>query len=396
MAQARPRRRGNGEGTAYFNEKLGLWTVQVSDSQAGKRRTAYAKTKDEALALKAKMVSDVAARRPATPARLTVGQLLTEWLEAEAIGTRRASGYERKVSAVRCHLRPALDKKRVATFGTRDVNDYIRERQATGCAPSSIRLHVHCLRRAFALAEEYGYAPRGSNPVVGAKLPPLPEREPRAMTLEEAQAFLAATRGDRWEALYVVALTTGLRISELCGLRWEDVDLEARTVTVRKKLLYVSRTLVDDEGPKRDKTPPTLPLTPRAVEVLKVHKRRQAEERLAYPDTWARPDLVFTTPEGKPQRGNIIGSHFTPKILAAAGLGHFTPHHLRSSAITLAGEHGEDLAVLQRLARHSSVATTMKYRAVRSREVERAVSRLGDLLTPTEDDPETPTGSALQ
>src|SRR5262249_44393703 len=144
---------------------------------------------------------------------------------------------------------------KVARFGPKDVDAFIRAKVAEGCAPSSIRLLVHCLRRAFSLAERYGYIPRGSNPAVRAALPPLPEREPRALPIEEARRLSESERGDRLEALHALALTSGLRISELCGLRWADVDLERGTITIRRKLLYIGKQLVDAEPPKRDDAP---------------------------------------------------------------------------------------------------------------------------------------------
>jgi integrase len=380
------KKRANGEGTLYLNRRLGRWVGQVVDRQ-GNRRTVYGKSQDEAREKKAKLLNDVKDNRPTPPARLTVGQLLTEWLDAERIGAKKVSGYARLESCTRCHLKPALGTKKVIAFDTRAVNTFTRVKQDEGCAASSIRLMLHCLRKAFDLAMTYGYIPNGANPVRGAKLPPLPRRQPRAMTQDEAKRFLTAARGDRLEALYALALTSGLRISELCGLRWSDLSLDASQVTIHKKLLYVNRALVDDEAPKRDETPPTLPLHPLAVAALAAHKKLQAAERLAYPGEWGRPDLVFVATGGKPLRASNVTSQDMPKVLRKAGLGHFTPHNLRASACTIAAERGADITVAQRLLRHKDAATTMRYyRAVRPHEVEQAVTLIGDALVPDNED----------
>jgi integrase len=388
------KKRANGEGTLYFNRRLGLYVGQVVDRQ-GNRRTVYGKTQAAALEKKSKLLNDVRDNRPTPPARLTLGSLFDEWLQAERIGSKKVSSYARLESCVCCHLKPALSSKRVAQFDTKAVNTFTRAKQEEGCAASSIRLMLHCLRKAFALAETYKYIPKGANPVAGAELPPLPQRVPHALTQAEARRFLDAACGDRLEALYVLALTSGLRISELCGLRWSDLDLDGSKVTIRKKLLYVGRQLVDDEGPKRDETPPTLPLHPLAVGALRAHKKVQAAERLAYPGEWARPDLVFTTREGKPLRGSNVGGQEMPKVLKRAGLGHFTPHSLRASACTIAAERGADITVAQRLLRHKDAGTTMKYyRAVRPHEVANAVALIGDALAPISEDAEA--AGALQ
>jgi integrase len=90
---------------------------------------------------------------------------------------------------------------------------------------------------------------------------------------------------DRLEALYVLAVTTGMRQGELLGLKWEDVDLE-------REVLQVRRTLVKNGGklglgePKTKKSRRTVHLTGRAVGALKQHRKAQAEERLALPGLW--------------------------------------------------------------------------------------------------------------
>jgi integrase len=378
-------KRGNLEGSIYKRADgrwVGVLHLGYADGKR-QRKSYYGETRRDVQQRLTAALRDQQQGIAPVSARLTVGVLLDEWLQAERISGKRVSGYARLESCVRSHLKPALATAKVVSFGPKAVDGFIRAKVAEGCAPSSIRLMVHCLRRAFGLAERYGYIPRGSNPAVRAALPPLPEREPRALTVEEAQRLLEAARGDRLEALYVLALTSGLRISELCGLRWADIDLEQGTITIRRKLLYIGKQLVDDEPPKRDDAPPTLPLHSLAATAIGSHRARQAAERLAYPDEWARPDLVFTTREGKPKRAGNVASQDMPRLLKKAGLKGFTPHSLRASAATIAAERGEDIAVVQRLLRHKDAATTMRYyRAVRPSEVASAVARLGDALRP--------------
>lgn len=91
-------------------------------------------------------------------------------------------------------------------------------------------------------------------------------------------------------------------------------------MTIRKKLLYVNRQFVDDEPPKRDAAPPTLPLHPLAAAALRAHKKRQAEERLACPDGWARWELVSTTRDGKPKRAANIASKDMPALLTTTAV----------------------------------------------------------------------------
>ena len=90
------------------------------------------------------------------------------------------------------------------------------------------------LHKALKRAVLWGLVPRNVTKAVQAPRPI--KKEMRALSPEEARKFLEAVRGDRLEALYLLAITTGLREGELLGLRWRDVDLERRALSVRQQL----------------------------------------------------------------------------------------------------------------------------------------------------------------
>ena len=128
--------------------------------------------------------------------------------------------------------------------------------------------------------------------------------------------MLSAASGDRWEALYVVVLHTGLRRGEALGLLWEDVHLEEATLSVRRSL-DVDGTL---KTPKNPASRRTLKLAPRALAALKAHKVRQNEERLKAGDVWEDHNLVFPNTIGKPMNaGNFYRRELQP-LLERAGL----------------------------------------------------------------------------
>src|SRR5919202_916436 len=158
------KRRGHGEGSIY-QDSAGRWRAVVDFGwKQGKRDRKYlsGKTRREVQERLKVVLRDQQQGVAPTPGRLTVGALLGEWLQAEQVSSKRVSWYARLESCTRVHLQPALATAKVASFGPRDVDAFIRAKVAAGCAPSSIRLMVHCLRRAFALAERYRYIPRGS------------------------------------------------------------------------------------------------------------------------------------------------------------------------------------------------------------------------------------------
>ena len=128
------------------------------------------------------------------------------------------------------------------------------------------------------------------------KLPPVvhPLNHAQVKTLFEA------ARGEKLEALYVVAVTTGLRQGQLLGLKWEDVDLEIETLSVHRSLSYTTKTPVF-HNPKNGKSR-NLKLTITAVDALRRHKAAQNEEQLQLGSLWEDYDLVFPGYAGQPMR----------------------------------------------------------------------------------------------
>ncbi len=112
------------------------------------------------------------------------------------------------------------------------------------------------------------------------KAPTPTPKEMRPLSADEARRLLEAARGDRLEALYVLAVHTGMRRGELLGLKWEDVDLDGRTVRIRRTLTRTDNGYVALGEPKTKKSRRTVRLTQRAVEALRSHRKRQLEEKL--------------------------------------------------------------------------------------------------------------------
>ena len=169
--------------------------------------------------------------------------------------------------------------------------------------------------------------------------------------------MLEAASGNRFEALYVVAIHTGLRRGELLGLRWTDVDLDAGTLQVRRSL-DVDGTF---KTPKNRAARRTLKLTPRALDALKAHKVRQNAERLHTGSRWQDHGLVFPNAVGKPMNaGNLYRREFQP-LLRRAGLANegSTIHSLRHTFATTLAEKGVHPSTAQKMLGHSDIRMTL-------------------------------------
>lgn len=185
------------------------------------------------------------------------------------------------------------------------------------------------------------------------------EEEARALSPTQVRALLEAARGTRNEALYIVAVHTGLRQGELLGLRWTDVDLDTGKLSVRRSL-KVTEDGLDFGSPKNKASRRSVPLNKSAVAALRAHRTRQNAERLAAPD-WRDSGLVFPNRVGGPMDHNNLYYREYKPLLKSAGLEGegFTFHALRHTFATALFARGEYPKVVQSLLGHSSITQTM-------------------------------------
>jgi len=182
-------------------------------------------------------------------------------------------------------------------------------------------------------------------------------KESKALDPYQVKELLEASFESRFEALYVVAIHTGLRRGELLGLKWADVDLEAGTLAVRRSL-DVDGTF---KSPKNRAAKRTLRLTARALDALKAHKALQNAERLRAGARWQDHGLVFPNTVGKPMNaGNLYRREFQP-LLERAGLTDegFTIHSLRHTFATTLADKGVHPSTAQKMLGHSDIRMTL-------------------------------------
>jgi integrase len=236
------------------------------------------------------------------------------------------------------------------------VRALYRERLDAGFAPRSV-LHIHrTLSKALKQAHDDGLVPRNA---AGTVRPPRPHREEiRPLNREQVRVLFEAAREDRLEALYVTAVTAGLRRGELQGLKWEDVDLSGVTGT-----LQVRRTLSEPRGgcifeaPKSGKGR-SVRLTRKATAALREHRKRQLEERMQKAGLWREHGLVFPSGIGTPLLGGNLNRAFKA-TLQCAGLPSIRFHDLRHTCATLLLRQGVNPKYVQELLGHADISITL-------------------------------------
>src|SRR5258708_2148458 len=348
--------RGHGEGTIYERAKGG-WCAQIS-LEGGKRKSFYGRTRQEVARKLAEATRDRDKGLPIPGERQTVEQYLTDWLKIKTHQIE-PSTLERYQSHVRLHIVPSIGKRPLARLTPQHVQAMEAQLLATaGLAPRTVQ-HIHStLKQALEHAARLSLVQRNVCALVDPPKAGRPER--KFLTVEQAEAFLAAlaSRGDRLEGLFVLALNTALRQGELLALTWADVDLDGKWLHVRTSLQRYS-------GHKRIKAPKTdagrrsIPLTQQALAALRAQRVRQVAERLKAGDQWEEHNLVFPNPWGKPANHRpVTDDHFKP-ALRRAGLPDIRFHDMRHTCASFLAHQGVNLKVVSQILGHSSISITM-------------------------------------
>ena len=200
-----------------------------------------------------------------------------------------------------------------------------------------------------------GLLPRNAADVKAPR--PAPE-EMRPLSEEEANRLLEMACGERFEALYVLAIGTGLRRGELLGLRWDDVDLERSTLRVGRALVREGgRHTIGETKTRRGRR--QINLTPRMVNALKTHRKNQLEEKMKLAGLYKDHGLIFATGVGTPVNPeNLVKRSFKP-LLKKSGLPEIRFHDLRHTCATIYLGRSIHPKFVQELLGHATIAMTL-------------------------------------
>lgn len=352
------KRRGRGEG-AITRLPDGRWQARLDlgwQGGARRRKAVYGKTKREVQDQLVKLRRDVQLGLPIVGERQTTADFLEDWLENVARHTLRPSTYDGYATLIRKHIVPDIGRVALARLTPQRLSAMYGVLLDKGLAARTVQYAHAVIHRALEQAARWNLVGRNAADAVDA---PRPQRkEMTALTADQARHLLDAAKDDRLYALYVLALTTGMRSGELAGLRWGDVDWANATVHVRRSLGRTSAGLAFGEAKtakgRRAVTLPTL-----AVNALRQHRAAQLEERLQAGPLWEDGDLVFSNQAGKPlERQNVAKRSFKP-LLRRAGLPDMRFHDLRHAAATLLLALGEHPKVVQERLGHATIGVTM-------------------------------------
>jgi len=362
MPKRKPGRRANREGNIYYRKTTRTYEAKASlgrNPLTGKvdRRTVTAKTRAEVLD---KMQELQASRRYGTLADArgwTFGAYLQRWLEHKEQTGIRATTLQSYHYALK-RLAPLYEWP-LDEVGPFEVDMLFGDLLKQGLSPTYVAAIRTRLISAIEQATHWDLLARNWAKRTTAIKPT--QRKPRAWTPEEVLRFVEACRGHRLEALYYLALITGMRRGELLGLHWSDIDTandgSHATIHIRRNIVEPGNELLVHE-PKTENSVRRVIILDDGVDRLQRHRQRQLTE-MALGGAWHNPNIMFASEVGSYIRpGNIYRSF--KQLIKDAEVPDYGLHGMRSTHASLEYRRGVDERVISDRLGHSDVAFTRR------------------------------------
>jgi integrase len=314
--------------------------------------------------------------------KITFGEWVAKWLELFVKPKVRQSTFAKYQINFRTHILPELGGIELQKLTTEHVQAFYNKKAEN--YSSSVIAILHLVITG-ALKQAVKQRLILHNPAEHTVRPPVKHKEIKPLSVGEVREYLAEAKKDRLYAAFLLALYTGLRKGELLALRWEDVDLNAKILTVKRSMGRVEicpgKTELIFSEPKTAAAKREIPLLPEVVQELKKHKVRQNEEKLFFGQAYEDTGLVFASETGKPiDPRTFLKKH--KAILERAGLRQeVTVHTLRHTFGTLLAQVGENPKNLQMLLGHADIRTTLgTYCHSTLEDKRRAVEKLREMV----------------
>ncbi len=354
--------RGHGEGTIYLRQD-GRWAASIT-LESGKRKTFYGKSRKAVQEKLKGALHDQQQGTLVTTPQQTTKQFLEDWLENTHKQNIRPRSHERYEQIIRLHIVPSLGKVQLQKLAPQQLKKLYADKLKEGLSTVTVAAIHNLLHRALDDAVKWDILARN---VCDRISPPRKiNREITPLTAEQTHTLLAEIHGHPHEALFVLALNTGMRRGELLGLKWRDINFIDGILQVRRILNRVPTKMIKEVGqryvesePKTKKSRRPILLTALALDALLQHRIKQQEAKEKAGAAWEDHDYVFCTPLGKhlhPGNDALVG---LKKILVKANLPDIRFHDLRHSAATLLLSMEVHPKVAQEILGHSLISITM-------------------------------------
>lgn len=367
--------RRKADGTIVYDVK-----ADYTDPLTGQRRqkTHTCSNKREARKWLAQFQAD-AARGLAVPRDTrTLGVWLDEWLAIHEPHVKPTTIREYR-NTVHNHITPFIGHVPLQDVTPARIQRHYSDLLANGRSKRTVHeVHVR-LDQALDQARRLRLIP--TNPTADVEAPTYTPPRRQIWTDDERATFLRSIVGTTHEPIWRLALHTGLRHGEMCGLRWVDVDMERGVIHVQQSITYRSNERFV-QTPKSGRSRLVL-VDHDIVDMLTAHKARQNQLRLRHGLLWQDHGLVFCTRYGTPIYANDLRKYFNDAC-KRAGVPHITIHDLRHAHASMLVEAGIEMPLVSERLGHADVSVTQNiYAHVQPRRHKEIADLVGDMLRTT-------------
>jgi len=356
------KKRGTGEGSIYLR-KDGRWEAAayfLTTAGTRKRRRFYGKTRREVHEKLIEAQAQAAKGALVPISSMRVDDYLDNWLEQIVRPARRPKTYDSYEKQVRLHIKPGLGQYALHRLTVQIAQRFFNQLLSEGSSARTIHAVREVLSSALSRAQREELITRNVARLVD--LPRYERADIHPWSPAEAKAFLDTAGEVRLYPAFVLLTYYGVRLGEVLGIRWSDVDGEAGVLRIRQQIQRVGGELV--RGPLKTRAGRRdLPLLPTVAAVLENWAAQQAAERQAAASEWLGEDgpeaLVFTTQSGLPVEPRNLSRSFH-RVCEIHGLRRIKVHHLRHTAGTFLKDLGVPARDAQIILGHSQISVTQE------------------------------------
>lgn len=358
-------KRGNHEG--HIRQRPdGRWEAQYTAGYKAdgrpNRRSVYGKEREEVQKKLRAIAQQLDESRYVEPSAVTVEKWLRTWFDEYFRTNHRASTASVYDSHINTHLVPALGAMKLQKLRPEHIQAMINDERQAGLSAGTVRKTVEVLKCALNQAVDNGLIPW--SPADKVVQPKAEQKDIDFLTPSEVAALVKELPDSTSGRALLFILNTGLRVSEVCGLRWQDVQLKQfsiRQVIMRTKAFdgKANSTELTAAPPKTKASQRDIPLLPAARRIIDRERLVNRANRLRAGALWADNDLVFCTPVGTPKDPANLRRTLSD-ALKKAGLKHRGIHALRHTFATNAIHSGMDVSSLAAIIGHTKIAFTLQ------------------------------------
>lgn len=352
--------------TKTVNGKLYTWWearyTAGYDPGTGKQiqRSISGKTQKEV----AKKLKEVTAALDAgtyiPPNKMALGEWLDLW-QKNYLGSVKPSTVSSYQATIRNHIKPGIGAIKLEDLTAHDIQEFYNSRTDAGLSPKTVK-NIHGVLHKALQQAMLNEAIR-HNPADACILPRVQRKAIAPMNEDQISRFLMAIKGHRYEKMFIVALFTGIREGEVCGLQWECVDIENGTILIDKQLQSLRSSVRGNREkyalvPTKNSKGRSITAAPFVMDALKEVKREQDLNRETFREIFQDSGFVFT---------DEIGNRITPQSLYRAfkavvcdmGIPEVRFHDLRHSYAVASIRAGDDIKTVQENLGHATAAFTL-------------------------------------